>query len=186
MDFYETGTEDNAEAFARQRTAMMGLVRTGVSETRAMVQETRLLMDDTNARVAKSRNPSLREQWAEVYARWSSFYKTTQGFPGAFNQFRDSTAERANIFGRQADKARAALRKEGQSAPPSKNAAARDKIDLPTISLPTKDMNGGFPWKWVLIGTGAVAVGYGVYTWLKPARTAVAVLAPSTEDKEAA
>lgn len=171
MSWYDDGTADNAEsiAYGKQSGHSMGLVDYSVGEVRRIVSAARQIMEATNADVQKSGRADLKEVWDPIYARWSVFYPQTQGWNGAFNQFRDKTAARAIQYTDRAEQTRVALRAAKKSVTPYHKVSSPSG-PLPEISLAPRDSGISlFPWKYVLIGGGALVVGYGVYRWMSAA-----------------
>lgn len=171
LDLYDEGVADNALAQAQR--ARVGFVEYGVGEVRRMVEAARALVEATQKDAEASKNATALARWRPVYARWRVFYEGTQGFSGAFNQFRDKTAHRAEEYAKVAEEVRAFLRAQGQAvAPYTKTAAAPAGGGGPLpVSLPPKRLDG-FSWKWALLLAGGAAVGYGVYRYVRPKRAA--------------
>jgi hypothetical protein len=165
MGFYDDGVE-------------MGLVEYGPGDVVRQMDEVNTFLTtvnkDVETDVRNTGNASFLKRWKlDVWTPWQGFYADFKSVAAASpSRFRDSTYKRAEAYRQLGIRFRENLEKKSNSTvtpvkvpDPIRNPRPGD---LPGVDLPPKELRRGFPWRYVLIGGGALAVGYGVYRYLRP------------------
>lgn len=165
MGFYDDGVE-------------MGLVEYGPGDVSRQMREVDAFLTvvnkDVEADVKKTSNAAFLTRWRlDVWMPWQGFYADFKSvLASSPSRFRDATYKRAEAYRQLGMRFRENLEKKSSSTVtpikipgPIKNP---NQGDLPDVDTPPKELQRGFPWKYVLIGGGALVVGYGVYRYLSP------------------
>ncbi len=184
MSFISDGIDDyDGESDA------MGFIRYGVGEVRRQVVAAKDLIDKLDKKMFKASGKP-RAQWESFKQQWDSFYQSTQGTEGAFNQFKDSTYERTLGFQQRAEALSAALATAKKSDLTTPLDSAQQKSSQTSISLPSFNPNIGFdvPWKkillWGSISAGGIWIGHKVYKhYTSPVRKVAALATGQTQEE---
>jgi hypothetical protein len=168
----------------------MGFEKYGVLQVRRQVEEAKKQIDEINGRITSTeKDPARLKAWESFMRRWTSFYTSTQGVEGAFNQFKDETYEKTLNFQSVAEASEKGwLTPPTLPAAPSFKGAKKVTQQKPAgggggITLnPSLNPSIGFdiPWwailKWGALGAGGIFIGYQAWKHFTPAGKVVGAL----------